>query len=121
MVNSNKKGTKTYNSTFLKSSYILFFLFLNPSVALSGLDKFTHLDEVSGWLIERKFDSSTDSVYCRASIPGYGTWFSARIRLNEDGYLLLPPNEHPSKLTEPSLIEEVKDALRNCRSGLIYM
>jgi len=39
---------------------------------------------VEGWLIERRLDDMQDPI-CRASMPGHGTWFSARVRCVHGG------------------------------------
>ena len=50
---------------------------------------FQTIDRVDGWLIERKRDSEQNHV-CRASLPGGGSWFSARVRLDLNDDLVVP-------------------------------
>ncbi len=87
----------------------------------SGLNKFTFLDEVKGWTIERKLDHQNNEIKCRASIPLYGTWFSSRIRLNKDDQLVIPSQLKAAELTKETVLETVKNALNDCRKGLIYL
>ncbi len=90
--------------------------------ALAGLDKFSYLDKVNIWIIERKIDSKTNRIYCRASIPKKGTWFSSRIRLDKKGDLVEPFQLKDKSYRSNKAILEVKDALNSCRnSGLIYL
>ncbi len=101
-------------------------LILSPLLILiysarAGLNDFTKLDKIEDWIIERKFDASSDEILCRASKIGYGTWFGARIRLDKNGNLVVPRDL--SKEPKPSLLllGRVKEALRRCRSGFVYM
>jgi hypothetical protein len=50
---------------------------------------FQTIDRVDGWLIERKRDSEQNHVYL-ASLPGGGSWFSARVRLVLNDALVVP-------------------------------
>ena len=50
---------------------------------------FPTISRVDGWLIERKRDSEQNHV-CRASLPGGGSWFSARVRLDLNDALVIP-------------------------------
>ena len=87
----------------------------------AGMNKFTLLDRVDDWIVERYVDSSNNSIRCRASIPGVYSWFGGRIRLNEEGELVTPPGlpetEIPSQLT----IAKLRKGLKACASSLIYI
>ena len=74
------------------------------------------IDRVDGWLIERKLDREQNHV-CRASVPGGGSWFSARVRLDLTDALVVP-----SGLTPPNKAstDSAREALRLCRSSLLY-
>tara|TARA_Y100001968_G_scaffold333229_1_gene394842 strand:+ start:6442 stop:6783 length:342 start_codon:yes stop_codon:yes gene_type:complete len=101
--------------------FVFFFIFFSPLRAYSGMDEFTPLDQINTWLIERKIESITNKVYCRASVPLSGTWFSSRIRLNPDDELILSPGSRRSDLIEEEVVRKVKSALLECRSSLIYI
>ncbi len=100
--------------------FIVLSLFLNYS-AKAGLNEFTKLDEIKGWVIERRFDSDLNQIICRASIPLYGAWFSTRIRLNKNDELIIPSGFKANSLTNDFVLSSVKASLMNCRSGLIYI
>ena len=102
-------------------SFLLLLLLSTSNFVKAGLDKFTILDEVHDWVIERKYDSSKKMVICRASIKSYGTWFSARIRLGKNNKLLIPKELLRKETPKPLTLEKVKSALKTCRSGLIYL
>ena len=74
------------------------------------------LGRVDGWLIERKLSEQQEPI-CRASLPGGGTWFSARVHLNRYDELVIP--EGQTSPEEPS-VNAALNALRLCRSSLLY-
>ncbi len=77
---------------------------------------FQTLDRVDGWLIERKLDREQNHV-CRASVPGGGSWFSARVRLDLNDEVVVPKGlSKPSKAS----VNSAREALRLCRSSLLY-
>ena len=93
---------------------ILLLLSLIETSALS--QSFQTIDRVDGWLIERKLDSEQNQI-CRASIPGGGSWFSARVRLDFNEVLVVPTGLiTPSK----ALVDAAREVLRLCRSSLLY-
>ncbi len=96
------------------------FSFLSSLQASAALDKFTKLDQIGDWVIERKIDSPTKEVFCRASKKGYGTWFSSRIRLNIDNELVVPDQLLSKEKPTESTLKTVRNALKNCRSSIIY-
>ena len=49
----------------------------------------TEIDSFGKWIVEQKFNSEENKVYCRASMKGYGTWFGERIRLDDNGEVLI--------------------------------
>ena len=77
---------------------------------------FQMLDSVDGWVIELKLDGQQKQV-CRASVPGGGSWFSARIHLDPSDALVVPEGlSAPSKAS----LASAREALRLCRSSLLY-
>ena len=82
-----------------------------------GSTAFQPLDRVEGWLIERRLDESQDPI-CRASVPGPGTWFSARVHLDADDVMVVPAGLHRPDETG---LEAVRDALRRCRASVLYL
>jgi len=77
---------------------------------------FQELDRVEGWLIERKLSDEQEPI-CRASMMNGGSWFSARVHLNRNDKLVVPDGLLAPK--QPS-IDAAREALRLCRSGLLY-
>ena len=66
---------------------LLLLLSLMGTSALA--QSFQTIDRVDGWLIERKRVSEQNHV-CRVSLPGGGSWFSARLRLDLNDTLVVP-------------------------------
>ena len=96
----------------------LYWLMLSMSAPVAlGSTAFQPLDRVEGWLIERRLDDSQEPI-CRASIPGPGTWFSARVRLDADDSLQVPDG-----LQRPDVaaLNAVRSALRRCRASVLYL
>ena len=83
----------------------------------SASTAFQPLDRVEGWLIERRLDDSQDPI-CRASVPGPGTWFSARVHLDANDEMVVPAGLHRPDETR---LEAVRDALRRCRASVLYL
>ena len=82
-----------------------------------GSTAFQPLDRVEGWLIERRLDEKQDPI-CRASVPGPGTWFSARVRLDENDVVVVPDGlQRPD---EAALVA-VREALQRCRASVLYL
>ena len=77
---------------------------------------FQELDRVDGWLIERKLSNEQEPI-CRASMMNGGSWFSARVHLDRNDRLLVPDGLQAS---EQESVDAVREALRLCRSGLLY-
>ena len=73
---------------------LLLLLALMGTSALA--QSFQTIDSDNGWLIERKGDSEQNRV-CRASLPGGGCWFSARVRLDLNDALVVPQGLITSK------------------------
>ena len=102
----------------------LFFslVFCTFKVGKAGINKFTTLIFVEGWLIERKIDLISNDVECRASLPRDGSWFDTRIRLGTNNELIQPrwiPLEE-EKFSE-LILTKVKRTLKDCRSGLLFL
>ena len=91
---------------------LLLALISTPAMA-QGFQK---LDSTHGWMIERKLSEQQEPI-CRASVIGGGTWFSARVHLNRNNELVIPEG-----LKSPSneSVDAALDALRLCRSSLLY-
>ena len=107
--------------SFARSSLVtqalpLLLLTLMAPVAFGSM-AFQPLDRVEGWLIERRLDESQDPI-CRASVPGPGTWFSARVHLDADDVMEVPAGLHRPDETG---LEAVRDALRRCRASVLYL
>ena len=85
--------------------------------AAQGSTTFQPLDRVEGWLIERRLDERQEPI-CRASVPGHGTWFSARVRLNAADVVLVPAGlQRP----DAEAVEAVREALQRCRASVLYL
>jgi hypothetical protein len=89
-------------------------LFLVGTSALA--ESFQTIDRVDGWLIERKRDSEQNHV-CRASLPGGGSWFSARVRLDHNDNLVVPQGLITPNKTS---VDAAREAVLLCRSSLLY-
>ncbi len=101
--------------------FLIVALITFASSAEAGLDSFSRLDEIEDWSIERRVDSKTKNVRCRASIPNDYAWFGGRIRLDQNDELVVP--HELSRVPPPGFdsLKKVKLALRACRSSLIYI
>ncbi len=86
----------------------------------AGLDFFSRLDVIDGWIIERRVDSKTNEIRCRASVLRDGNWFSNRRRLDENNLLVIPDHYLNQNPINYLTINKIKLALKNCRSNLIY-
>ena len=94
---------------------VLLLILISP-VAF-GATAFQPLDRLDGWLIERRLDDMQEPI-CRASMPGHGTWFSARVRLDPDDLVVVPAGlQRPN---EAALIA-VREALQRCRNSVLYL
>ena len=83
-------------ATYLLGLMKLFLLLLSLMGTSALGQGFQTIDRVDGWLIERKRDSEQNHV-CRASLPGGGSWFSARVRLDLNDALVVPQGSITSK------------------------
>ena len=83
----------------------------------SASTAFQPLDRVESWLIERRLDENQDPI-CRASVPGPGTWFSARVHLDADDVMVVPAGLQRPDETK---LEAVRDSLRRCRDSVLYL
>ena len=101
--------------------FLSFFFFFSSALVKAGLKEFTSLDEIHGWLIERRIDSDSNKITCRASIAGSGVWFSSRIRLNRKDELVIPPDSSEPKLINQINLKEIRSRLKACRQSLIYL
>ena len=96
----------------MKRLLLLLSLMGTPALAQS----FQTIDRIDGWVIERKSDSEQNHV-CRASLPGGGSWFSARVRLDLNDALVVPQGLiTPNKAS----VNSAREAVRLCRSSLLY-
>ena len=82
-----------------------------------GSTAFQPLDRVEGWLIERRLDEKQEPI-CRASLPGPGTWFSARVRLDANDVVVVPAGlQRPDQ----AALDAVREALQRCRASVLYL
>ncbi len=95
-------------------------ILLAPRAVISGIDKFSIIDRIGGWEIERKINSKNQSIKCRASLPSYYQWFSGKVRITSTGKLIIPDEFNRSIETNPKTIEKIRKAISHCNSNLIY-
>ena len=107
---------------FLKSYFFGALLISSFTSANAGIDNFTNLIFVDEWLIERKFDSSTNEIKCRASIPFHANWFGDRVRIGPKNELIKPPwiSEKNYVLVD-SKLNKIKELLRDCSAGHLFL
>ena len=98
-------------------SCILFFL--NPSFA--ALDNYSKLDEIEDWIIERKLDSKTKEIFCRASLVKNGNWFSSRIRLDKNDELVFPDGLNSKLKIKEKTLSKIIYKLSLCRKDYLYI
>ena len=91
-------------------------LFVHPCSA--GLDSYTELDRVNGWLVERK-QGADGALSCRAFLPSGASWFSGNIHLDAGGELVVPAGR--SFQAEQQELEDVREALKRCGSDFLYL
>ena len=127
-ISKSKSNTVFGNKTFylsiksiLKIIIPTFIFSFIPREVMGGLDKYSFLDKIDNWIIERKIDSYTNKVLCRASIPNNGTWFSERTRLDRNDEIIYPLHLKIKKIPNSKSVDNVRKNLRKCRSGLIYI
>ena len=87
----------------------------------AGLNSFTNLIFLEDWLIERKFELTTNETKCRASIPSHANWFGARVRLGPNNELIKPIwiSVKADQVID-SQLNKIRDLLDDCRSGLLF-
>ena len=93
----------------------------NSFIALAGLNQYTEIDSYKKWSIEQKFDLKKNTVSCRASKSGHGTWFSEKIRLDRNDKVLIPAGVAKKSFPSKEDLEEIHNLLKKCRSGLLYI
>ena len=84
----------------------------------AGLDSYTELDRVNGWLIERK-QGADGAMSCRAFLPSGASWFSGNIHLDLNGELVVPSGR--SFKGGQQELEAVRDALQRCSRDVLYL
>ena len=94
-----------------QASFLL--ILISSSVLAQG---FQTLDRVDGWLIERKLGEQQNPI-CRASVPGGGSWFSARVHLNAKDELVTPQGLNPPNQQS---LDGVKEALKAFVAALAF-
>ena len=99
----------------MQAFHVLLLILMVPVASASTA--FQPLDRVEGWLIERRLDDNKDPI-CRASVPGPGTWFSARVHLGANDEMVVPAGLHRPDETG---LAAVRDALRRCRTSVLYL
>ncbi len=115
IINSKK------NSLLKVFSLALILSFFPVKLLYASINNYTTLVKIENWLIERKIDISRDQINCRASIPGYYSWFGNRIRLDKTDKLIVPEEFSEGEPTSLETLEKVKDILRKCRSSILYL
>ncbi len=95
-------------------------LFLTP-FANAGFNTFSKIDTYEKWIIEQKFDSEKNEIFCRASRKGYGTWFDERIRIDKNNELVFPTGITKKNYPSKALLKKILISLENCRSDLLYL
>ena len=98
------------------ASAALLLLFTSPCRA--GLNRYTEIDRVSGWRIERK-QGADGALSCRAFLPSGASWFSGNIHLDLNGELVVPPGR--SFKGGQQELEAVRDALQRCSRDVLYL
>ena len=110
-------------SKFFKINFffsVLLIAIFTPASA--GLDRFTNLIFFDEWLIERKINSSTNEIKCRASIPSHANWFGARVRLGPTNELITPTwISVDSDFLHDSKLNKIVELLRDCRAGPLFL
>ena len=92
----------------------LLMMLVGTSALAQGFQTLDHIDE---WLLERKVDVEQKPI-CRASIPGSGSWFSARVHLNSNDELVIPNDtDKPNQ----NSMQRVREALERCRKSILYL
>ena len=88
----------------------------------AGVNSFTNLIFIEGWLIERKVDLTLNETKCRASIPSHANWFGARVRLGPNDELIKPIwiTVKADQVLDSKLVK-IKELLDDCRSGLLFL
>ncbi len=86
----------------------------------AGIDKFSVIDRIENWEIERRIDSEDQSIECRASVPSYYQWFGGRVRITTKGDLIVPDEFNKTKLVDRETVIKIKSAVERCNSDLIY-
>ncbi len=102
----------------LKACLLTLSLIANSTKA--GIDKFTRLDRINGWDIERRIDSDTQEIRCRASIPNHYAWFGGKVRINNQGVFHVPEGVSKDDIPDKAAIREIIEAIKTCKKGLIY-
>ena len=84
----------------------------------AGLDSYTQLDRVNGWLIERK-QGADGTLSCRAFLPSGASWFSGNIHLDADAELVVPAGRRYEGNRQE--LYAVRQALANCSRDYLYL
>ena len=105
-----------------KKSFFLILSICSFTSVNAGLNNFTDLIFVEGWLIERKVDLSRNEIKCRASIPIHANWFGARVRLGPNNELIKPRwiSVRADQLLDSKLVM-IREKLDRCRSGFLFV
>lgn len=103
-------------SAVLCGGAALMVLVLPPCRA--GLDRYTRLDRVNGWLIERK-QAADGTLLCRAFLPSGASWFSGNIHLSADAELVVPAGRRFEGNRQQ--LDAVREALARCSSDYLYL
>ena len=100
----------------LLRNVVMLVMLTDPSWA--GLDHYTELDRVNGWLIERK-QGADGALSCRAYLPSGASWFSSNIHLDVSGELVVPAGRRFEG--DQQELEAVREAIDRCSRDFLYL
>ena len=84
----------------------------------AGLESYTQLDRVNGWLIERK-QGADGTLRCRAYLPSGSSWFSGNIHLDTDARLVVPAGQRFEGNRQE--LNAVREVLTRCSRDYLYL
>ena len=111
-----------FSRLFIMLPWLLLLTFseLLTNKALTAVNKFTKLDNIYNWIIQRKINDVDQSLQCRAVLPLSGTWFGSNVRIDKYGHLIVPKGIVYSESENSKVLSDVRSALDKCRLDFIY-
>tara|TARA_Y100001968_G_scaffold332366_1_gene390269 strand:+ start:1888 stop:2253 length:366 start_codon:yes stop_codon:yes gene_type:complete len=103
---------------FLLGFLVFYESFTNKG--FTGVNKYTKLDKIDDWIIQRKINNIDQSLKCRAFLPRNGTWFGSNVRINNYGQLIVPDDIVYSESENSKVLAELRSALRKCKVNFVY-